>query len=57
MLCAFIYTYIIRTPKEWNALTASVFPDQYNLVVYKTRVNMFFLARHAPSSTIDRHFR
>ena len=37
---------LMRTAKEWNALPASMVPDQYNLDVFKTRVNRLFLARH-----------
>ena len=41
----------MRTAKEWNALSVSVFPDEYNLLyVFKARVDTLFLARHAPSS-------
>ena len=35
------------TDKEWNALPASMFSDQYNLDVFKTRVIRLLLARHA----------
>ena len=45
------FSFLMRTAKECNALPASVFPDQYNCDVFKTRVTMLFLARHAPSST------
>ena len=33
----------MRTAKEWNALPVSVFPDHYDLNVFKTRVNRLFL--------------
>ena len=29
----------MRTAKEWNALPASVFPDQNNFDVFETKVN------------------
>jgi hypothetical protein len=36
-------TFLLRTAKEWNALSASVFPEQYNLDSFKARVNRLFL--------------
>ena len=33
-----IFTFIVRTAKEWNSLLKPVFPDSYNLGVFKTRV-------------------
>ena len=44
-------SFLMRTAKEWNALFARMFSDQYNLDVFKTRVNRLFPVRHALSST------
>ena len=41
----------MHTAKEWNALPANVFPEHYNLDVFKTRVNRLSLARPGSSST------
>ncbi|CAH2094022.1 unnamed protein product [Euphydryas editha] len=39
---------IIRTAKEWNSLPASLFPDTYNLGIFKARVNRHYLSLRAP---------
>ena len=37
----------MRTAKEWNTLLASMFPDLYNLDVFKTRVDRMTEHRRA----------
>ncbi|XP_045508843.1 uncharacterized protein LOC123704508 [Colias croceus] len=41
-------SFFIRTAKEWNALPSSVFPVDYNIQLFKSRVNRFLLGRRAP---------
>ncbi|CAH2097689.1 unnamed protein product [Euphydryas editha] len=43
----FASSFIIRTAKEWNSLPASLFPDAYNLGIFKARVNRHYLSLRA----------
>ena len=40
-------TFIVRTAKEWKSLPESVFPNSYNLGVFKSRVKRFLLGKRA----------
>ena len=48
-------TFIVRTAKEWNSLPESVFPNSYNLGVFKLSVIRLLIGKRAPSSTIAYH--
>ncbi|CAH2243450.1 jg9366 [Pararge aegeria aegeria] len=45
----FASSFLIRTAKAWNALPSSVFPDTYNLGIFKSRVNRHLLGKRASS--------
>ena len=47
-------TFIVRTPKEWNFLPESVFPESYNLGIFKTRVKRLLRKRASLSTTHHR---
>jgi hypothetical protein len=38
-------TLLVRTARKWNALPANVFPINFNLGIFKIRVNRLFLDR------------
>lgn len=40
-----------RTAKEWNSLPAGLFPEPYNLGLFKARVNRHYLGEHVPTSS------
>jgi hypothetical protein len=39
----FASSFLMRTAKEWNSLPSSVFPENYDLGAFKTRVNRLLL--------------
>ncbi|CAK1598398.1 unnamed protein product [Parnassius mnemosyne] len=40
----FATSFIMRTAKEWNKLPTSVFPSEYNVGIFKARVNRLLLS-------------
>ncbi|XP_045510058.1 uncharacterized protein LOC123705358 [Colias croceus] len=42
-------SFLVRTSREWNNLPACVFPDNYNLDLFKRKVNRHLLGQHVPS--------
>lgn len=44
----FASSFIVRTAKVWNSLPAALFPDIYNLGIFKARVNRHFLSLRVP---------
>lgn len=44
----FASSFIMRTSKEWNSLPASLFPDTYDLGIFKARVNRHYLSLRVP---------
>ncbi|CAH2269174.1 jg1706 [Pararge aegeria aegeria] len=45
----FASSFLIRMAGVWNALPSSVFPNSYNLGIFKTRVNRHILDKRVPS--------
>ena len=52
-----LWIYILRKAKEWNALPVSVFPEKYDLGVFKPRMNTLFKGRHVPSTASSLYIR